>query len=117
VSHLPFMSQDLVLRAIQAHSKDPKTHTNGPPAAAAVPTEDPGPCQAFLEGFLAWNPFTAAAVAGSGHTLRHLLCLSEEEAVGLSKCIPGVTQKSARLFHTQANHGTSVQAFIGSTFL
>jgi len=74
------MAQEMVLGAIQAHAKAPQTHpvgAGGGPEVPEAPCEDPGPHQAFLEGFLAWNPFTAAALAASDRSMRQLLQLSE----------------------------------------
>lgn len=71
------------------------------------------PSEALLEGFAACNPFTAAGIAACGHSLLELLTQPEPELLRLLTSVPGVTEKSARLFIAQATAGTPAIALVG----
>ena len=90
-----------------------QSHLQGAKDTAPAPSECPSPLEAFLARFSALNPFTAAALAVSVTGVQQLLSLPGEDLVNLAKEIPGLTDRSARLFHAQVLAGTSVRALLG----
>ena len=90
-----------------------QSHFHGATDTAPAPSDCPSPLEAFLARFSALNPFTAAALAASVTGVQQLLRLPDEDLINLAKEVPGLTDKSARLFHAQVLAGTSVRALLG----
>lgn len=106
--------QATVVAEARAHGKAAAAHSSGWSLRAAAALQQHLPAQAFLERFLALNPFSAAAVACCGVGLRQLMSADESSLLETLRNVPGVTQAATRLFHAQANAGMSVKVLIGT---
>ena len=80
---------------------------------SALPGIMPSDHERFLEGFQACNPFSAAALAGSGCSLQQMLHDSPEQLVTRCQTSLPWDMRRAFLFCCEAGSGSSIKELLG----
>ena len=100
--------QELIEAAITSHAK--AAQKEGGSGDGIKPSEEQSNLELCLAEFSALNPFTAAALAGSGLDLWQLLNLENEKADHFAGDVPGLSGKSTQLLLAQLEAARSLFA-------
>ena len=94
--------QDIVCNAVRTIAAHPELYTQH----NCVLPDMPSPREAFLEAFVALNPFAASLLSSLfPGSIAQLLCLGNEDRIALATGLPGVFAQSIELFFRQAARG------------